>query len=156
MRGLKMIDPVTAIAGATKAFTLVKAMVEVGKSAEDTMMQIGVWYGHASDVLYADKKAKNISPFKRVVFRRSVQQEAIQAFAAKKKLESQQRELISMINMVYGAQGLQEFRDVRKQIAQEREDTIYRQQELKETMVSSVILLALLAALSGLLIFMFS
>ena len=156
MRGLKMIDPVTAIAGATKAFTLVKAMVEVGKSAEDTMMQIGVWYGHASDVLYADKKAKNISPFKRVVFRRSVQQEAIQAFAAKKKLESQQRELISMINMVYGAQGLQEFRDVRKQIAQEREDTIYRQQELKETMVSSVILLTLLAALSGLLIFMFS
>lgn len=151
-----MIDPVTAIAGATKAFTLVKAMVEVGKSAEDTMMQIGVWYGHASDVLYADKKAKNISPFKRVVFRRSVQQEAIQAFAAKKKLESQQRELISMINMVYGAQGLQEFRDVRKQIAQEREDTIYRQQELKETMVSSVILLTLLAALSGLLIFMFS
>lgn len=151
-----MIDPVTAIAGATKAFTLVKAMVEVGKSAEDTMMQIGVWYGHASDVLYADKKAKNISPFKRVVFRRSVQQEAIQAFAAKKKLESQQRELISMINMVYGAQGLQEFREIRKQIVQEREDTVYRQQELKEAMVHSFVIVIFVAVLAGLLMFMFS
>jgi hypothetical protein len=151
-----MIDPVTAIAGATKAFTLVKAMVEVGKSAEDTMMQIGVWYGHASDVLYADKKAKNISPFRRVVFRKSAQQEAIQAFAAKKKLESQQSELISMINLVYGAQGLQEFREIRKQIIQEREDTVYRQQEMKEAMVNSFFIMVLVAALSGLLMFMFS
>lgn len=151
-----MIDPVTAIAGATKAFTLVKAMVEVGKSAEDTMMQVGVWYGHASDILYADKKAKNISPFKRVVFRKSVQQEAIQAFAAKKKLESQQRELISMINMVYGAQGLQEFRDIRKQIAQEREDTVYRQQEMKEQMLASLMVFMGLGAISGLIIFIVS
>ena len=151
-----MIDPITAIAGATKAFTMVKAMVEVGKSAEDTMMQIGVWYGPASDVLYADKKAKNISPFRRVVFRRSAQQEAIQAFAAKKKLESQQRELISMINLVYGAQGLQEFREIRKQIVQEREDTVYRQQELKEAMIHSSILMIFVAVLSGLLMFMFS
>jgi hypothetical protein len=148
-----MIDPVTAIAGATKAFTLVKAMVEVGKSAEDTMMQVGVWYGHASDILYADKKAKNISPFKRVVFRKSVQQEAIQAFAAKKKLQSQQRELISMINMVYGAQGLQEFRDIRKQIAQEREDTVYRQQEMKEQMLASLAVFIGLGAISSLIIF---
>lgn len=135
---------------------MVKAMVEVGKSAEDTMMQIGVWYGHASDVLYADKKAKNISPFRRVVFRRSAQQEAIQAFAAKKKLESQQRELISMINLVYGAQGLQEFREIRKQIVQEREDTVYRQQELKEAMIHSSILVIFVAVLSGLLMFMVS
>jgi len=151
-----MIDPVTAIAGATKAFTLVKAMVEVGKSAEDTMMQIGVWYGHASDVLYADKKAKNVNPFKRIVFRRSVQQEAIQAFAAKKKLESQQRELISMINMVYGAQGLQEFREIRKQIVQEREDTVYRQQEMKEQMLASLMVFVGLGAISSLIIFIVS
>jgi hypothetical protein len=91
-----------------------------------------------------------------VVFRKSAQQEAIQAFAAKKKLESQQRELISMINLVYGAQGLQEFREIRKQIVQEREDTVYRQQEMKEAMVSSFSIMVLVAVLSGLLMFMFS
>ena len=151
-----MIDPVTAIAGATKAFTMVKAMVEAGKSAEDTMMQIGKWYGHASDVMYAEKKARNVNPFKRVVFSSSVQQEAMQAFAAKKKMEAQQKELLSIIGMVYGKEGLQEFRDMRKQIARERADTIYRQQEAKEQMLAGLLVLFAIAIVVGTAVFIVS
>lgn len=151
-----MIDPVTAIAGATKAFTMVKAMVEAGKSAEDTMMQIGKWYGHASDVMYAEKKVRNVNPFKRVVFSGSVQQEAMQAFAAKKKMEAQQKELLSIIGMVYGKEGLQEFRDMRKQIAKERADTIYRQQEAKEQMLAGFLVLLAIAIVVGTAIFIVS
>lgn len=151
-----MIDPVTAIAGATKAFTMVKAMVEAGKSAEDTMMQIGRWYGHASDVMYAEKKARNVNPFKRVVFSSSVQQEAMQAFAAKKKMEAQQKELLSIIGMVYGKEGLQEFRDMRKQIARERADTVYRQQEAKEQMLAGLLILLAIAIVVGTAIFIVS
>ena len=151
-----MIDPVTAIAGATKAFTLVKAMVEAGKSAEDTMMQIGRWYGHASDVMYAEKKVKNVNPFRRVVFSGSVQQEAMQAFAAKKKMEAQQKELLSIIGMVYGKEGLQEFRDMRKQIARERADTIYRQQEAKEQMLAGLLILLAIAIVVGTAVFIVS
>ena len=151
-----MIDPVsvtTAIAGATKAFTMVKAMVEAGKSAEDTMMQIGRWYGHASDVMYAEKKARNVNPFKRVVFSSSVQQEAMTAFAAKKKMESQQKELLSIIGMVYGKEGLQEFRDMRKQIAKDRADTVYRQQEMKEQMLGTLLAFAGLSFVTVIIIF---
>ena len=151
-----MIDPVsvtTAIAGATKAFTMVKAMVEAGKSAEDTMMQIGRWYGHASDVMYAEKKARNVNPFKRVVFSSSVQQEAMTAFAAKKKMESQQKELLSIIGMVYGKEGLQEFRDMRKQIAKDRADTVYRQQEMKEQMLGTLLAFAGLSFVTAIIIF---
>ena len=151
-----MIDPVTAIAGATKAFTMVKAMVEAGKSAEDTMMQIGKWYGHASDVMYAEKKARNVNPFKRVVISSSVQQEAMQAFAAKKKMEAQQKELLSIIGMVYGKEGLQEFRDMRKQIARERADTIYRQQEAKEQMLAGLLVLFAIAIVVGTAVFIVS
>ncbi len=151
-----MIDPVTAIAGATKAFTIVKAMVEAGKSAEDTMMQIGKWYGHASDVMYAEKKVRNVNPFKRVVFSGSVQQEAMQAFAAKKKMEAQQKELLSIIGMVYGKEGLQEFRDMRKQIARERADTIYRQQEAKEQMLAGLLVLLAIAIVVGTAVFIVS
>jgi len=151
-----MIDPVTAIAGATKAFTMVKAMVEAGKSAEDTMMQIGKWYGHASDVMYAEKKARNVNPFKRVVFSSSVQQEAMQAFAAKKKMEAQQKELLSIIGMVYGKEGLQEFRDMKKQIAKERTDTIYRQQEAKEQVLAGLLVLLAIAIVVGTTIFIAS
>ena len=151
-----MIDPVTAIAGATKAFTMVKAMVEAGKSAEDTMMQIGTWYGHASDVLYADKKARNTNPFKKVVFSKSVEAEAARAFAAKKKLQAQQKELLSMIGMVYGKDGLDEFRALKRQIAAQRERDVYRQQELKETILESFLVVVLAGLASVLIMFMFT
>ena len=151
-----MIDPITAIAGATKAFTMVKAMVEAGKAAEDTMMQIGRWYGHASDVMYAERKAKNVNPFKRVVFSGSVQQEAMQAFAAKKKMEAQQKELISIIGMVYGKEGLIEFREMKKQILKERRDTVYRQQEAKEQILAGLLVVLALAVVIGTAIFIAS
>jgi nitrogenase subunit NifH len=148
-----MIDPVTAIAGASKAFAMAKAMVEAGRAAEDTMMQISTWYGHASDVIYADNKAKRASPFKKVIFRKSVEAEAIQAFAAKKKIEAQQRDLITMLNYAYGSQGLLEFRELKKNIAREREETVYRQQELKEALVSSFAIVTMTGLLAGLLMF---
>lgn len=151
-----MIDPVTAIAGASKAYAMVKAMVEAGRSAEDTMMQLGQWYGHASDVLYAEKKAKNVNPFKKLVFSKSVEAEAARAFAAKKKVQAQQKELLSMIGLMYGKEGLAEFRDMRKQIIQDRQDAVYRQEEMKEQLMYGFFILVLLGCLTVLIIFILS
>jgi nitrogenase subunit NifH len=130
-----MIDPVTAIAGATKAYAMVRGMVEAGRSVEDTMGQIASWYGHASDVLYQEQKANKVSPFRKVVFSKSVEAEAIKAFARKKKIQEQQREILLMIRYAYGDDGLREFRELKRKIVQERQDTVYRQQELKENML---------------------
>jgi hypothetical protein len=151
-----MIDPVTAIAAASKAYAMTKAMVEAGRSVEDTMTQLGTWYGHASDVLYADKKARSTNPFKKVVFSKSVEAEAAKAFAAKKKLQAQQKELLSMIGMVYGKDGLDEFRAMKRQIAAQRERDVYRQQELKETMLESFLVVVLAGLASVLIMFMFT
>ena len=54
-----MLDPLTAAATATKCYAMVKGLVEAGREAHDVMGQIAQWYGCASDVLYAEKKAKN-------------------------------------------------------------------------------------------------
>jgi len=151
-----MIDPVTAIAAASKAYAMTKAMVEAGRSVEDTMTQLGTWYGHASDVLYADKKARSVNPFKRVVFSKSVEAEAARAFAAKKKLQAQQKELLSMIGMVYGKDGLDEFRAMKRQIAAQRERDVYKQQELKETIVESFLVVVLAGLASMLMMFIFT
>lgn len=129
-----MIDPITAIAGATKAFAMVQGMVQAGRSVEDTMGQIATWYGHASDVLYQEQKAAKVSPFKKIVFSKSVEAEAIKAFARKKKIQEQQREIMLMIRYAYGDDGLREFRELKRKIVQQRQDTVYRQQELKENM----------------------
>ena len=80
----------------------------------------------------------------------------MQAFAAKKKMEAQQKELLSIIGMVYGKEGLQEFRDMRKQIAKERADTIYRQQEAKEQMLAGLLVLLAIAIVVGTAIFIAS
>jgi hypothetical protein len=142
-----MLDPFTAAATATKAYGMVKALVEAGREAHDVMGQIGQWYGAASDVLYAEKKAKNPNPFKRVVFSKSVEAEAVQMFALRKKMEAQQKEILNLINLAYGAEGLAEFRDIKKQIAREREDAVYRQIEMREQMMYGILILLLIGLL---------
>jgi len=142
-----MLDPFTAAATATKAYGMVKALVEAGREAHDVMGQIGQWYGAASDVLYAEKKAKNPNPFKRLVFSKSVEAEAVQMFALRKKMEAQQKEILNLINLAYGAEGLAEFRDIKKQIAREREDAVYRQIEMREQMMYGILILLLIGLL---------
>ena len=77
----------------------------------------------------------------------------MQAFAAKKKMEAQQKELISIIGMVYGKDGLQEFREMRQQIAKERSNTVYRQQEAKEQIIAGLIALFGVVVVVGTTIF---
>ena len=142
-----MLDPISAAALATRCYSTVVALVEAGREAHDVMGQIGQWYGAASDVLYAEKKAKNPNPFKRVVFSKSVEAEAVQMFALRKKMEAQQKEILNLINLAYGAEGLAEFRDIKKQIAREREDAVYRQIEMREQMMYGVLILLLIGLL---------
>ena len=45
-----MIDPITAVAMATSAFKTVQKMVSMGREIEDTLGQVGKWYGAVSDL----------------------------------------------------------------------------------------------------------
>ena len=151
-----MIDPITAVAAATKSYAMVKALVEAGREAHDVMSQVGEWYGHASDVLYADQKTKKVNPFKKVVFAKSVEAEALKAFAAKKKIEAQRKEIIQLINLAYGAQGIEEFRDLKRQVLKERQEMVYAQQEVRETILSGILILIMIGLLVGIVIFIAS
>ena len=71
-------------------------------------------------------------------------------------MEAQQKELISIIGMVYGKEGLIEFREMKKQIAKERRDTVYRQQEAKEQMLAGLLVVLALAVVVGTAIFIAS
>lgn len=129
-----MIDPVTAAAGCARAYAMVKGMVEAGRSVEDTMSQIGVWWGHYSDAMECDKKEP--SPFRKVVFAKSVQAEALERFARQQKLRAQRREVVQLIRYSYGDVGLEEFRQLQKTILRERELTIYNQRRMKEKILA--------------------
>lgn len=132
-----MIDPVTAAAGCAKAYGMVKGMVEAGRSVEDTLSQIGVWWGHYSDAMECDKKEP--SPFRKVVFAKSVQAEALERFARQQKLRAQRREIVMLIKYTYGDTGLDEFRQLQKTITRERELTVYKQKRMKEKILAGTI-----------------
>ena len=61
-----------------------------------------------------------------------------------------------MINYAYGAQGLTEFRELRKQVAKEREEAVYRQIEMRENLMFSVGIFLCLGVISGIVILIFS
>lgn len=122
-----MVDPVTAIATATAAFNTVKKMVQMGRDVEDTLGQVGKWYGAISDLNEAERDAKNPPLFKKIVASKSVEEEAMNVYAAKKKAVQQEKELRELLMYTYGPDGYKELVDLRRRIKNEREKTIYAQ-----------------------------
>lgn len=133
-----MIDPITAAAAATKAYAGVRAFIEAGKSIEDTFQVVARWQGHASDVLYASQRhKKRTNPLKTIVFSSSVEAEAATLFAAKKRVEQQRKELITLLQYAYGNEGVAEYRQCVKDVTEQRQREVYAQQEAKDNLVKS-------------------
>ena len=145
-----MIEVAAAIAGATKAYAGVRAFIEAGKSIEDTFQVVARWQGHASDVLYASKRhQKKTNPFKKLVFSSSIEAEAAELFAHRKRIEAQRKEMVTLLQYAYGNEGLEEYRNCMKEVQAQRQREVYAQQEAKDTLVKSfwIIVLVGLAAL---------
>ena len=151
-----MIDPVTAAVAATKAYAGVRAFIEAGKSIEDTFQVVARWQGHASDVLYANQRQKKRrNPFKDIVFASSVEAEAAQMFAAKKRIENQRKEVITLLQYAYGNEGLEEYRNCMKEVQAQRQREVYAQQEAKDAMIKSIWIVVLTLIAGALLSFIF-
>ena len=151
-----MIDPITAAAAATKAYAGVKAFIEAGKSIEDTFSVVARWQASASDILYASQRQKKrTNPLKQVVFAESVEAEAAQMFAAKKRIENQRKEIITLLQYAYGNEGLEEYRNCMKEVQAQRQREVYAQQEAKDTIVKSFWIIVLVAIAGGIIAFIF-
>jgi nitrogenase subunit NifH len=151
-----MIDPITAAAAATKAYAGVKAFIEAGKSIEDTFSVVARWQASASDILYASQRQKKrTNPLKQVVFAQSVEAEAAQMFAAKKRIENQRKEIVTLLQYAYGNEGLEEYRRCMKEVQEQRQREVYAQQEAKDALVKSFWIIVLVAIAGGIIAFIF-
>ncbi len=151
-----MIDPITAAAAATKAYAGVKAFIEAGKSIEDTFSVVARWQGHASDIMYANQRQKKrTNPLKQVVFSQSIEAEAAQMFAAKKRIENQRKEIVTLLQYAYGNEGLEEYRNCMKEVQAQRQREVYAQQEAKDTIVKSFWIIVLVAIGGGIIAVIF-
>jgi hypothetical protein len=123
------MDPITAIGVATTAYSAIKKGFQVGKEVESMAGDLGRWMNAINVVKTSHSKAKG---------RRfgSVEEEALETFAAKKKAEQMENDLRNFIVGQYGVNAWQDIiriqADLRRKqkeaeqlAAQKRDELIY-------------------------------
>tara|TARA_R100000773_G_C4178831_1_gene89400 strand:- start:145 stop:624 length:480 start_codon:yes stop_codon:yes gene_type:complete len=148
-----MVDPVTAIAAATSAFSLIKKGFDAGRDIESMYSDMGRWMGAVSDIRHADQMNKNPSVFKKLFNGSSIEQEAMDIFAAKKKAEEMEQELRTYVNLVYGPNSWADIIKLQGQIRRDRQKQIYAQQELRRNIINTIGVI--LGAVVGVIAFSF-
>jgi hypothetical protein len=139
-----MIDPVSALATASSAFSLIKKGFEVGRDIEQMAGDISRWMSAMSDLSEAEHQAKNPPIFKKLFAGKSVEQEAIEIFAAKKKAEHMREELRQYISWTMGQSAWDELIRMEGQIRKQRQETLYAQARRRRKFIEiSAIILAL-------------
>ena len=146
------MDPVTislAVGVASKAFDAIKSGFAMGRDLEQMSGDIGRWMGAASDVDQAEKQAKNPGVFGKVFGGGSIEATALQAYAAKKKLEEQRYELKMFLNLTHGPQAYDELLAMEGKIRKQRQETVYKQQQLKKQIVEIITWLTVVIIIGG-------
>ena len=131
------MDPVTAIAAASSAFSLVKKGFEMGKDVESMYSDIGRWMGAVSDVNQAAKMAKNPPIFKKLFAGSSIEQEAMED------------ELRTWINLTHGPNAWNELLKMQGRIRKQRQETLYRQAEIRRNILQVIGIILLGIAFVG-------
>jgi hypothetical protein len=147
-----MLDPVSAIAMATSAYSMVTRMVAAGREFEDTVQQLGKWFGAVSDLRRAEQENKNPPLFKKLFASGSIEEESLALLMHTKKIAEQEKELRTLLMYRYGSNAWDELMAMRRQIAKQRQDTIYRQQELRQNLIDGIMILSFIVLASGMLI----
>ena len=135
------MDPLTitaAVGIASKAFETIKAGFQLGRDVESMTGDLGRWIGAVSDVDNAEKMAKNPPLFKKLMYASSIEQTALEAFAAKKKLAQQRQELKTFLNYTFGPNAYAELLQMEGQIRKDRQKLIYERQQLRDKIISIV------------------
>ena len=136
-----MFDPVTisaAVATASPAFNGIKRAFAAGKDLESMSQDLSRWMGAVSDVDAAHKSAKNPTMFRKVFSGGTIEQEAIEAFTAKKKLEEQRYELKQFLMFTHGSKAWDELLAMEGQIRKRRQKEIYDRKIFREKVISIV------------------
>ena len=143
------MDPVSAFAIASSAFKLIQKGFETGKSIEGMYGDLGKWMGAISDVKHAHSMAQKPSIFKKVFAGSSIEKEALDAFAFKKKAEEMEDQLRTHINLVYGPNSWSEILKLQAKIRKERQQQIYEVQEFKRKIFNIVGIILLCTIIGG-------
>ena len=147
-----MIDPVTALATASSAFTLIKKGFQAGRDIESMGSDLGRWMGAVSDIKKSEEYTKKPPLFKKLFAAGSVEEEALSSLMAKKKAEDMREELRNIISMTRGPSAWEELLKTEADIRKRRQQAIYDQQERQRKLFEIIIVTIGIAACIALVV----
>ena len=135
-----MVDPLTAIATAKMAYEAIKKGLQIGKDIESMAGDLGRWMNAIHDVKKGHEKAKGRRFFG------SVEEEALETFAAKKKAERMEEELRNFVNMTYGPSAWQQIIKIQGQLRKQRlEEEQRRKEQIEEWIIWITVFLIIIS-----------
>lgn len=124
------IDPITALSVASSAVSSMRNLINAGR---DTSSAISKFAGAWAEINEAESRAKNPKWFEH--FSGSLEQRAATAFACKKKAEALNKDLCDMIQFVHGPSGLKEYKNILREMRQQKKKNEFRKQEIKDAII---------------------
>ena len=125
------MDPISAIGIATTAYNAIKRGFKVGKEIEGMSKDLGRWMGAIQDVKEGHNKAKGRTFG-------SVEEEALESFAALKKAQQMENELRNFVNLSYGPNAWAEVLRIQAQIRLKKKEALKEAQRKKERIIEYV------------------
>ena len=139
------------MATASAAFGAIKKGFQIGRDIESMASDLSRWMGAMSDLDMLEKEAKNPPIFKKLFAGKSVEQEAIETFAAKQKAQQQRYELQQWIGMTMGRSKWDELVRMEGSIRKQRQETLYKQRQRRQKFVEIVAWILVVLLASGIL-----
>tara|TARA_X000001036_G_C20490310_1_gene729521 strand:- start:190 stop:576 length:387 start_codon:yes stop_codon:yes gene_type:complete len=116
---------------------------------ESQVGQVSKWLKASSDLDFLSKKARNPSILKKFLAKGSVEEEAFQAYTNQKKMEEMRYDLLNMLSLRYGSKAKNELLALEGRIRKERQDAVYRAEEIRQKIVDGLAITAVLVLLTG-------
>lgn len=129
-----MIDPASAIAIATTAFTGIKKAVAVGKEISELGSDISKFGKAVSDLDYLGNKAKDPPLWKK--FDPKFDTSAIEIWAAQQKAKEMREELKSHISLYYGPSAWDSIVAIEAEQRKQQKEMVYRRQEKIDNLIN--------------------
>ena len=127
------MDPVTAFGVATTAYKTIVAGFKVGKQVESMSKDLGRWMGAIQAVKEGHSKKKNR------MFG-SVEEEALETFAMKKKAIAMENELRTFVNYNYGPNAWNEVIRIQAEIRKQKKEAQIEAQRKQRQVVENTII----------------
>jgi len=141
------MDPLSLVAMASTTFKGLQVLVSKGAEIEHVAQKLGHWYTLVSDINQAEKEAESPPLFKKMFDGASVEEQALNAVIAKKKIEEQEKQVRELITWAYGVETYKEMMQMRRDIKAKRERMIYKQRRKQKFMLDmSAVIMGLLVS----------